>query len=482
MCAKRSAVIALFVLASSAGAQVSQQANAAPGATLEVTTASAAAKAEFWTGLDDWQNFGWTAAQGHFEKAFALDSSFGLARVFAANAAVMRGAALDARALDRGVVDAARASTAEGLLALAWREKANGHERLTATLIHAAMELMPNEPRLASEYVWSLSAVDSNAALDSARAFRVRFPTFAPLSLALSSVLLRTGDTAGAMAEGQRYPQLAPTQPASYAFFGRLLQMQGRFSEAEAQYRHSLTLGRPHAVAPYNGATALADVLVLEGNAAAARQVMTDALGTATSGYDSVQYLQTRAGTELLLGDQRAALESYAAIGKVWPTLPNYRGIDIAPLYMAATNAIYGDRRSVPKYLVQLRVITPADTVPLEMSLANVYAYAGQADSTFKYAGKLAARASGNAIAGTVAHFTRGELYLQTHHCDKALDDFRQSDSTWVEVQEGIAECELQLGHRDVGIRWRDRVLARRDVNLLDPGEIHARLRAAQLR
>lgn len=88
----------------------------------------------------------------------------------------------------------------------------------------------------------------------------------------------------------------------------------------------------------------------------------------------------------------------------------------------------------------------------------------------------------GNPIAGQVAHFARGELYLQTHHCEKALDEFRQSDSTTVEIQQGVAECELQFGHREVGLRWRDRVLARWDVNLLDPGEIHARLRAVQLR
>jgi tetratricopeptide (TPR) repeat protein len=235
-------------------------------------------------------------------------------------------------------------------------------------------------------------------------------------------------------------------------------------------------------VAPYNGFTALAEILALQNNAAAARQAMTDALGSATSGYDSVQYLQVRAGADLLIGDQRAALQEFDAIGRIWPTLPDNPGFDLAPLYAAALNAIYGDRRSVTKYLAQIHVVTPSDTVGYEMSVANVYAYAGQADSTFKYADRLAARAPSNAIAGQVAHFTRGELFLQTRRCDKALDEFRQGDSTWVEIQQGIAECELQLGHREVGLRWRDRVLARRDVNLLDPGEIHARLRAAQLR
>jgi len=477
-----SAVAVTVAVASSANGQVSQQANGTTAAMLQVTTNSAAAKAEFWSGLDDWQNFGWTTAQRHFERALALDSSFGLARVFIANAALMRGYHLDASALDRGVLDAAHASTAEGLIALAWREKANGRDRTTATLLHAAMEMMPDEPHLASEYIWSLSSVDMKAALDSARAIRSRFPTFGAISPPLIYVLMQTGDTSAAIAEAQRYAQLSPTQPASFVYYGRLLQMQGRYAEAEAQYRQSLTLGPKHAVAPYNGVTALAEVLVLEGNAAAARQAMTDALTRATTRTDSVQYYQTRAGVELLLGDQRAALQSYETIGQLWPPLADSLGFDIAPLYEALTNAAYGDRRSVTRYLGRVHIVAPNDTVSYEMSMANVYAYAGDADSTLKYADKLAARASANPIAGQVAHFARGELYLQTHHCEKALDEFRQSDTTTVEIQQGIAECELQVGHREAGLRWRDRVLARRDVNLLDPGEIHARLRAAQLR
>src|SRR5690348_16992950 len=109
-----SALTALLVFACGAAAQVSQQANAGSAKTLQVTTASAAARAEFWTGLDDWQNFGWGTAQGHFERALALDSTFGLARVFIAEAAVTRGFPLDTRALERGVLDATRASTTEG--------------------------------------------------------------------------------------------------------------------------------------------------------------------------------------------------------------------------------------------------------------------------------------------------------------------------------------------------------------------------------
>jgi hypothetical protein len=112
----------------------------------------------------------------------------------------------------------------------------------------------------------------------------------------------------------------------------------------------------------------------------------------------------------------------------------------------------------------------------------NGWPYAGRADSTFKYADKLIARAAALPIAGLVAHFSRGELYLRTHRCDRAIEEFRQSDSTALEVQAGMAECEQQLGHRDMALRWRDRALGNRELNVLDPGEVHARIRMMQWR
>lgn len=475
-------VIALVGFALSAEAQVNQQAKPAAPLKLEVTSKSAAARAEFWSGLDEWQSYSWEDAQHHFDRALALDSSFGLARAFKVNAAVMLGRPLDSAALDRAVAEAARASTAEGVLALAWREKALAHDKSAATLLHAAMQLLPDEPHLASEYVWSLASVDTKAALDSARALRARFPDFAALTPALAYLLLDARDTAAALAEAQRYPQLAPSQPGSYVVYGRFLQMQGKYADAEKQYRQSLAFAPRHAIPSYNGISALAELQVLQGTVAGAHQTLADAVLHATSVQDSIQYLQMLAGTELLLGDQRMALQRYDEIGRLWPSLPGNPGFNVGPLYHALVDAVYGDRRSVPKYLATLRIITPADSVPFEFSLANVYAYAGPQDSAFKYADKLAARASHNPAAGQVAHFARGELYLQTHRCDKALPELRQSDTTTVEIQEGIAECELQLGHRAEGLRWRDRLLARRDINLTDPGELHARIRAAQLR
>ena len=465
-----------------ATAQVSQQSNPARVETLQLTTASNLARGEFWTGLDDWQNFGYTDAQHHFERALAFDSSFALARVFTVEAAVLRGFPFQSVDMDRGVADATHASTGEAVLALAWREKAAGRDRSATALLRAAMDLMPNEPHVASELVWSLAAYDMKGALEAARAGRSKFPSFPALSLALSFVLIQTGDTAAGVAEAKRYSELASTRPVSLVYYGRWLQSLGQFTEAEAQYRRSLTLAIPQAEMPYDGHVALAEVMELQGKTEAARQAASEGLRGAVSTRDSIRYLQVLAGTELFANDRAGALRSLAEIGRLWPTLGADAGVDPSGLYSALTDATFGNARSVATFLSSVQPHTAGDTIPIEFSLAGIYAYAGQVDSTFKYADKVAARAATNQFAVPVSHFVRGELYLKTRRCDKALEQFQQSDSTWIEVQAGIAECELQLGHRDVALHWRDRALSHRDVNLVDAGEIHARLRMTQLR
>src|SRR5437868_14624732 len=120
------------------GAQGAQQQGTALSTRLELSSASAAAKAEFWAGIDDWQNFAWTSAEKHFQHAVALDQSFGLARVFANGAPPLTSEAAAASERDRAAADATRQSTTEGLVALAWREYSVGRMPRVAQILHTA--------------------------------------------------------------------------------------------------------------------------------------------------------------------------------------------------------------------------------------------------------------------------------------------------------------------------------------------------------
>ena len=258
--------------------------------------------------------------------------------------------------------------------------------------------------------------------------------------------------------------------------------MQGRYDEAEAQYRRSLTFAPKHPDGGNDAAVGLASLLVQRGKVAAARQILGDAMQRSTTAADSLTYMDVLGGASLYASDVPDAINIYQTSAHFNGRGSNGLGTLVPTFKLALINAVFGDRKSVAKYLAPIHALAPGDSMQVDLWFADAYAYAGQADSARKYADKLAARASNNAFAGNAAHFTRGQLYLTMRQCDKALDEFRHGDSTWVEVQAGNAECEMQVGHREAALRYRDLVVNRRDVNLYDPGEIRARMRMAQLR
>lgn len=480
----RTLALGCAVLLGISGSTQGQESNrAAPaGAKLELSSASEVAKSEFWLGLDDWQNFSYSSSQKHFDRAVALDPNFALARVFSiVTTASVNGVPIPAADLDRAVADAVRASTAEGVFAMAWRENAFNRSKSFTTLLRAARDLMPNEPRVASEYIWILSGTDLKAAVEAAKAAKTQFPNSGPVSPAVTYVLMQSGDTAGALAEAQRYTQLAPTQPASFVVYGNYLRDVGRYDDAEAQYRRSFTLGPKHGDGAQDGIVALASLLVQRGRASEARQVVTDAIQHSTSAGDSLSYLYILAGTSLYTSDLAGSMRTLETASPIAARASKGIAVYFPTLGLALTSAVFGDRKSVAKYLAPVHLTSPGDSVPLAWNLADIYAYTGQADSTFKYADWLNAQASANPYLTRVAHFMRGRVYLTTGNCDKALEEFRQSDSTLVEIQAGSAECEMKAGHREAAMRYRDLVRNRRDASLYDPGEIRARLRMAKL-
>jgi tetratricopeptide (TPR) repeat protein len=477
-------LIAALVLAprASAPAQGAQQQGDVVSGRLDPTTSSAAAKAEFAAGLDEWQNQSGMSAEKHFRRAIALDSSFGLAHVFAGGIPARSIEAFRSGELDRGVALAARASAAEGLFALAWRERSARRPLRSAQLLHDAMELLPNEPRLASEYVWELiEASEHKTALDSVRAYRKRFPSFAPLCFPLAYLLTARGDSAEALQVAEEYTRLLPQSPASFAYYGRALQIRGRYAEAEAQYRRALAFAPAHPDLPYDPPSSLAELYELQGRTADARAIAMEGITRAVDAPDSALRMIVAARTSILAGDQRGALDLLSSAREKSQFITHGASAPIDAL-LAEANALFGDRRAVPKYLARLPIINPNDSSAVLAWHAIEYAYAGQSDSALAYADHLVAGATPETQwRNNWAHLARGLVQRDGRQCAKALDELRQSDSTLVEVQAARAECELQLGNRAAAVMWRDRVLARRELPLR-PAEIQARVRMKQMK
>ena len=474
-------------LPASALAQGAQQQGDVISGRLDPSTSSAAAKAAFTAGLEAWQNQGYSTGEKLFRRAVALDSNFGLARVFAAAIPARSIEELRPDELDRGVALAARASTAEGLLAIAWRlergENTPSAFLRAAPILHSAMDLLPDEPRLANEYVWALIlGSDPKSALDSVRVLHKRFPSFPALCNPLSFLLVARGDSAEALSAAEEYARLAPQMPASSAYYGRALQVRRRYDEAEAQYRRSLALAPARPDYPFDARSALAELSELRGRTAEARAIAMEGIGRAADATDSALYMSVAAGTSILAGDYRGALNLLASAREKAQFTGNSTALPIDAILAVAT-AMFGDRGAVPAYLARLPMVNPIDSSNALAWHALAYGYAGQLDSTTAYAEHLIAGATPQTQWRAIwAHLGRGLAYRERKQCARALDELRQSDSTLVEVQAARADCESQLGNRAAAMIWRDRVLAQRELRLIRPGDMYARARMKQMK
>src|SRR3954453_11037970 len=107
-------VLAAAIAHRPADGQDAQQQGTVGAGKLALTTNSAAAKAEFWAALEDWQSSSYTSAQQRFRRAVALDDKFALARVFATGEYAVTREELQDR--DLGVAEAARQSAEEGII------------------------------------------------------------------------------------------------------------------------------------------------------------------------------------------------------------------------------------------------------------------------------------------------------------------------------------------------------------------------------
>ncbi|MFL5613028.1 MAG: hypothetical protein ACJ796_05140 [Gemmatimonadaceae bacterium] len=479
--------VVLVVLAAAAiahrparGQNPQQQGSAAAGR-LALTTSSAAAKAEFWAGLEDWQSATYTSGLNHFRRAAALDDRFALARVYATGEYAVTQQQLIDR--DLAVADAARQSTEEGLLALFWREKAQHNGEKERVLLRAAMQLMPNEPAIPAEYIWAMfNPADPKPTLDTARAYRAKFPTYGPLAFATAVFSMAASDTAGALRAAQEYIRVAPQTPTSYGYYGGLLQQLGRTAEAEVQYRKGMALLPAHADYGNDAASALAELYAMHGKYVEARAVATEALSRVTSAYDSAMYMTELAGTYFATGDNRQGMQLLEQAREKSTVIGNGAGPDRLDAILAIANATYGDGRSVSMYLDRLRPTDAQDSTVTLLMRARAYGFAGQLDSALAASDRLANNTS---VDGRVpwSHHLRGLAFANAKQCARALPELAQAaDTASFEVLDARAQCEMQLGHKPAALALRDRALASQEFSLFYTSLIRSRLRLAQMK
>ena len=471
--------LATTVAAAPARGQAAQAANPAAGK-LTLTTKSAEAKAEFWKGLEEWQTGSYSNGVEHFRRASALDNSFALARVLSMGEYESRQRPAD---LDRAIGDAARQSTQEGLLALMWREKANGHFTEEKTLLRAAMQLMPNEPAPAVEYLWASTGDGTNPkqALDSAHAFIARYPKYTPLSFVALYLTMNAGDTVGAIRAAEELTRTAPNTGIAFDYYGNILQQARRYDDAVVQYRKGMALPE-HPDYGWDPASALAEMYFLRGKYTDARAVATEALAHATSATDSAMYLAEIAGTWYATGDNRRGMQLLEQARQTSTTVGGVQNPIPLDYIIAEAGALTGDLASMRSHLARVTPLTANDTAILIAQYADDYAYAGQLDSAMAYSDRLA-KVTTVPWAPGISHHTRAVALAAVKQCDRARSELAQApDTAGFELQLTRTECEFQLGNRAAALALRDRVVASQEFALFDPAYVKQRVRLAQMK
>ena len=465
-------------LAPGAG-QGTPPANATAGK-LVLSTKSADAKAEFWKGLEYWQTGAYTDGVTHFRRAYAIDNGFALAHVFSMGEYDARAHQAD---LDRAVGDAARQSMQEGLLAMFWREKALGHWPEDKALLRAAMQLMPNEPFPAVEYLWASTADGTKAtqALDTAHAFIARYPSYAPLSFVGVYLTMISGDTAGAFRAAEEFTRNFPNTGAGYGYYGAILQQAGKYDDAATIYRKGISLSM-HPDYGWDPASALAEMYVLRGRYTDARAVATEALAHARDASDSATYMAEIASTWFATGDNQRGMQLLEQARQRSATVGGVQNPVPVDYILAEASALVGNVSATRSYLARMRPETANDSAILYANYAGDYGYAGQLDSALAYTDRMASVKGVPWTAGA-AHHARGVALAAANQCSRARAELAQApDTASLEMLLTRAGCELESGNRAVALSLRDRAIASPEIVLFDPVYVRQRVRLAQMK
>lgn len=453
---RRSLVPSLVFLALPAltATLLAQGAPAAAGTTSPVLTSSSPAKQEFIDGVEDVAYlFNGRAAQ-RFDRALALDSTYGLARVFYASFAPQLDQAQRDSAAARGLADAAHGSAAEVKLAAAVGELASNRPAAAQSLFRELAGMYPDNALYA---MWSATDwVGTRPPAATVEAFRevtTRFPSYGAPYNTLAYTLLATGDTAGALAAAAKQVQLAPTQPNAHDSYAELLQAAGRLDDAVKHYTEA-TVRSPSFTEGYVG---IAEVRQLQHRGADARAALGRAIRNAMNLPDSLRYMEYVAQSDVAEGRDEQAATQLTEVARLAESRGAKAQAAAAHRDLALLAALRKDTRGVEQQLADARGAGATDTPARERQQAEVgalaYLIAGNADS-------LRAMAAGR----DSAHLVQAMVMLHDGRGEEALRELALADTTAPIALELSAEAQVRLGHADVARADRQRLLARRDA------------------
>jgi tetratricopeptide (TPR) repeat protein len=441
---------------------------------LKLSTTNQTAGTEFRAGVSDLQNLSMESASEHFKAAMTADPSFGLARVIYATIGGVPTSQLEAET-NRGVVDAARGSTNELVLATAYREFALGHNAAATALLAAASKMMPNDALAAWQGEGGFGMPYA-----AARQFVAAHPTYPLAYNTLAYQEWFAGNRAAALAAAKRQTEILPNAPNPYDTYAELLQWNGDFAGAAAQYTKAAATA-PKFPEAYAG---LAEVAALQGQYDQARSYLNQAIANAWTPTEKLGYKRQIVGTYVLQGapasDVANALEAAIAEAKA-----QGNGPQTAMLYseLATVQARSGNVSAAHQTLATAQAAN--QSVPW-----NVRYFGAMAHGLMKHWGPAAqelsalksmATSDASVPPAALAALEGYQLTQQGKPAD-ALKILMAADTTNVLVASRIAEAHAALGHPAEAETWNSRIRANYAVALGDFTDVNSRRRAAAMR
>jgi tetratricopeptide (TPR) repeat protein len=413
-------------------------------------------------------------ASTHFAAALKADPNFGLARIYWVIFAGLPATQRDIE-VNRGLADAARGSDNELILALAGRENVLGRYKVAAALYRAAAALRPSD-RLAE--LLSDFDLTGNAAVVAHRALISRHPEYPLAYNALAFDLWFTGDHPGALAAARKQIEFDSTASNPHDSYAHLLQWNGDFEPAKAQYLQAVKSRSPY-VASYGG---LAEIAALHGQYDQARSYLDQAIAGSYTPAEKLGYMKQVAGTYALEGGHAdlviKQLEQIAAAAK-----EQGRTDLAAETYgqLAAMHSGEGHTEIAHKYIGTSMSVAPSDAW-WHHYYASV-AHAGMkhwAPAQNEVAALKSIRAAHDNVSADHIAAAAGFLLTEQGKAAEALKVLMTADTTIFIVINRIAEAHAALGHGAEANAWNKRIADNYNLTLGDFPGVNSRRRARE--
>ena len=449
---------------------------------LKLSTTIPQAASEFRAGVADWENFSFESAASHLQSALKSDPKFGLARaIYAFLAGNITGELTQPQALveaNRGVADAAeKGNTNEMVLAAAYREALRGDIPAAGALFRTASVLMPRDRLIAVNAIGFPTG--TNTVVSALRDFIAKNPDYPLAYNNLAYSLWGQNDKEGAEQAAKRQAELNPNAPNPHDTYAEILQWNGKFPEAIAEYRRATTTS-PRFPEAYAG---LAEVEALQGRYDQARAYLNQAIANAWTPQQKLQYMRQIAGTYALEGKSADVVKQFDAVAAEAKAQQNQRAAAIAIAQGATASANAGNASAAHQ------AIGAAKAVNLDVPWQVNY-YATMAHGLLKHWGPanqelaaLKAKAAGDStVSADLTAAAEGYLATNQGRPADALKILGTADTTNFLIMNRIAEAHAALGHPAEATAWNNKINTNYQLNLGDFTSVNARRRARPAR